>query len=473
MKKISIIILFNVLSIALSAQDGCEIRVKIANYNYDTLWLGGYFGKRTTPIFFVRRSKEGDFLLKKDHELPEGLYAILTKKNKNARFEDFSVWILNGQRNLSIEADFEHLKTALKTDNSPENEQLFHYFTKYDALEDSLNDLTLEWKSAQNEASFAEMLHAERNLQAFQDEIIAENPTSRTGILIKNTRFLTAPESEKSTENLAEKAAARLNWQRAHFFDNMNLAGDDLLNFPLWVDRLDYFAFKLSSPEPESMIFALENALERLEPNTLSYQYYFRYVMQSLGRITRFRTDEVYVYFTKKYVDGGKANWMKTTDIERYRDDAQHLEPLFSGKKSPDVSFFDQKANVVSIYGTKANYLLVIFYLHDCSHCKREVPTLVNIYQKYQSKGLKVMAICGKAGDEELPKCWQFAEKTGIPADWLLLADPKMQSNFNALLNISGYPRFFLLDENKVILYKQSGELPEKTTEREFERFIK
>mgnify|MGYP000873799120 CR=1 FL=1 len=473
MKKICVLFVLPFLFTAqLRAQDGCEISIKIKDYPSDSVWLGAFYGKRTSPIFGVRKQPDGSFLLKKEGGLSEGLYAILMKKPKETSFENFAIWLVNNQRNFSIETDYNYIKSSAKATNSIENEALFAYLSKYNSLTDSLDDRTIEWKSALDGRSFDAMERAERNFQGFQDGIISKYEGSRTAKMVATTRFLTPPNDPKSGENWREKADARLRWQREHYFDRMDLKGDGLIESPFWVDRLDYFAFKLSEPEPESMIAGIENLIGRFDQNSPSYQYYMRYIMQSLGRITRFRTDEVYVYFTKKYADGGLLNWMKTDDLLRYRDDAAHLEPLFKGKKVPDVTFYDKTGGPVSIYATEAPYLLLVFWQHDCSHCKREIPSIEHIYNKYQSKGLKVMSMCGKNGEDELPRCWQFAEKMAMPAEWILLADPLLKSDYRTLLNVRSYPRLILLDKNKVVLYKQSGELPEEATEREFGRVI-
>jgi thiol-disulfide isomerase/thioredoxin len=194
--------------------------------------------------------------------------------------------------------------------------------------------------------------------------------------------------------------------------------------------------------------------------------------MESLGRISRFQTDEAYVYLVRKYIDTGKSDWMNVGDLEKYRDDASRLEPLFLGKKCPDVTFFDPEGKPVSIYETDAPYLLVAFWMYDCSHCKREIPQLIKLYEKYQSKGLKVMSVCGKGGEEEMPKCWEFAKNMKMPEAWLLLADPQRRSQYYTLLNVRSYPRLLLLDKNKMILYKQTGEIPKNALEKIFQNII-
>ncbi len=230
---------------------------------------------------------------------------------------------------------------------------------------------------------------------------------------------------------------------------------------------------KLAMPEPQSLTAQLEDILARLEPWPEAHHYYFRYIMQSLGRISRFRTDEVYVSFVRKYVDGGRCDWMDAADLARYRDDASRLEPLAVGKKLPDVTLYDRDDKPVEVNKVEGKYALLVFWMYDCSHCKREIPMLVKMADELRAKGVKVLSVCGKYGAEEMNKCWDFAAANQMPADWLLLADPLQKSNYRSILNARSNPRLILVDENKTILYKQAGELPERALRRELERALK
>jgi hypothetical protein len=69
--------------------------------------------------------------------------------------------------------------------------------------------------------------------------------------------------------------------------------------------------------------------------------------------------------------------------------------------------------------------------------------------------------------------CWEFAERMEMPSGWYLLADPERKSRFSTLFNVRSYPRMILLDSGKTILYKQTGDVPEATLEREFGKLMK
>ncbi len=455
---------------SMFAQKGYDIRVKMNGYNSDTLWFGDTYGKRAQPKDFAVKQPDGYFNLKNEKPHPSGMYAIIFKRTANASFQYMSCWLADGQRSFTLETDLAKLSKSTTVKGSPENELLYSYFTQYYELNDRLDDLADAWKDAQDEASFRAFVEGEENLKRFQEDFIQKNPGTLTAELISQTLHLMPPGDHEKYADWQAEADAHHHWQRRHFFDKMDIGNGNFLKYPLWVDRTDFYFSKLPPPVPDSMIVMIEDVLQRLAPDENAYRYYFRYIMNSLGRMSRYRTDEAFVYFVRQYLDTGKADFLDEDDRRKYGSDADRMEPLFVGKKAPNVIFYDGDGKEVSIYGVDAPYTLLVFWLYDCSHCKRELPVVKKLFEKYQPKGLKVMSICGKTGDDQVAPCLEFAKQLQMPAEWHILTDPQRRSRFASLLNVRSYPRMILLDKDKTILYKQNGEVPETTLDREFER---
>lgn len=78
---------------------------------------------------------------------------------------------------------------------------------------------------------------------------------------------------------------------RRHYFDRMNLGSGHFMKYPLWIDRTDYYFSKLPPPVPDSLAAMVEEVFQRLQPDTEAYQYYVGYVMNSLAKMSRYRTD--------------------------------------------------------------------------------------------------------------------------------------------------------------------------------------
>ncbi len=458
---------------ALQAQTGCEVLVNLTGYPHDTLWFGHTVGKRAEPEFFALRQPDGNFRLKSNTSLPQGMYALIMKRNAGANYQHTPCWIADEQRKFAVEADYAQLFNTIAFTGSKENEILYEYLRNYQEMTDRLDSATDNWKEALDGNTFKSKMIAETALNQYQSSFMRQYPGSLTTKLVEQTLFLLPPPPTAPYASLEAEADSHFQWQKQHFFDRMNLADEDFLRQPLWLDRTDFYVTKLPPPNPDSMILLLETVFKKLEPNREAYQYYFRYLMNSLSRMSRYRTDEVFVHFVRKYVDTGKATWISESDLGKYKTDANRMEPLFVGKKAPNVTLYDKDNREVVLYDIESPYTLVAFWRYDCSHCNKEMPVVKRVVEKFQSKGVKVLSVCGNSSEATLPKCWEFVERHALPAEWMYVADPLRRSRFTSLFNVSGYPRLFLLDADKKILYKQGGEASEETMSRVLEKLVK
>jgi thiol-disulfide isomerase/thioredoxin len=461
---------------AQSATTGCEITVRFENYALDTLWFGSYFGKRAEPDFAVAKNAEGVFVLSSEKKLPAGMYCILFKRGKaSTDFEHFAVWLADGQCRFSLETSNVRPLENARVVGSPENARLLAYVHRYEKLVDSLNDRTQDWKSLRTETAFRRWVQAQENLRIFQETTLADCAADApmTAELVRQTLFRTPTENFGDGKNWQTEAAERQNWLRRHFFDRMDLGSGQFLKQPLWVDRTDYFFSKLPPPEPDSMISMVEEVLRRLEPDREARDYYFRYMMNSMSKMSRYRTDEVFVYFVRNWVEKGKADFLAKDRREKYLDDAERMEPLFVGKKVPDATFFDKNAAPRTLYETAAKYTLLVFWLHDCGHCKKEIPIVRQVFERWRAKDLQVISVCGSSGEDKTAACYEFAERVEMPAEWTVVNDPLRRSRFSRLYNVSSYPRMILLDAEKRVLFKHTGEATAEMLEAEFARAIR
>lgn len=461
--------------LADAGAQGCDITVKMNGYPSDTLWLGRSVGKRCEPYFFAIKNAEGRFNLKSENALPAGLYALLFKRGPNADFEYINLWLAENQRQFYIETNFPRLVAEARVEGSPENECWFSYLSNYDKLKDSLNESTYNWKSLRTEPAFRHMVHWQETFKQYQESSIAGCAAApMTAELLSQTLFVTPPAAAHQTDkNWQAEAADRYNWMRQHYFDRMDLGSGRFLQYPLWIDRADYFFARLAPPDPDSTIALVEEVFSRLQTDKPAYEYYFRYVLNSLSRTSRYRSDEAFTYFVRNYIEKGKADFLTADRREKFLDDAARMEPLFVGKKVPNATFSDKSGAPQALYDVKANYTLMAFWMYDCGHCKKEIPVLMEIYKRWQAKGLKVFSICGNTGEDKTIPCYEFAEQLGMPADWTVVNDPQRRTRFARLYNASSFPRIILLDAEKRVLFKHVGEVSEEVLNVEFERVIK
>ncbi len=460
MKIITSLLFALLFASGLHAQKGCEILVRLDYYTYDTLWFGTTVGKRVVPDFAAIKQPDGSFLLKTEKQLEQDMYAIIYKRAANAPLQSFQVWLAEGERKFSLSTNMSAPYEKPVIAGSPENELLFRYLRQFRPADAALEEAIARWRYQQDEASWLLRVKTEEDFRKFQDDFLKTAAPGLTTQLVGQTLLPLPPADAKKPTNLQQAADERWRYQRAHYFDKMDIATPDFLRYPQWLDRADFFLFHLPPPHPDTTKALCDLIFKRLESYPEGYNYYQKYVVNSLAKMSQFRLDEVYVYLVQNYLSTGKATWANQNDVKNAQNSAMQMEKLFEGQIAPQATMFDRENNPVKLYDIQANLTLLLFYMPDCGHCKKEIPIVAKLYEQYKQKGLKVVAVCLKHYDDT-PQCWAFTDGQNLPKDWYLLADPNRQSNLAPLFNVKSFPRLFLLDADKKILYKRSGDSPE------------
>ncbi|MBO4641241.1 MAG: TlpA family protein disulfide reductase, partial [Bacteroidaceae bacterium] len=88
--------------------------------------------------------------------------------------------------------------------------------------------------------------------------------------------------------------------------------------------------------------------------------------------------------------------------------------PTLVGDMVPTLPLIDIKGNEVVLNQNKSTYTLIDFWASWCSPCRKEIPNLKRLYQKYHNAGLEIVSISADQNVED----WKEAlaeEKTPWP----------------------------------------------------------
>ncbi|MCX5858649.1 MAG: TlpA disulfide reductase family protein [Proteobacteria bacterium] len=130
------------------------------------------------------------------------------------------------------------------------------------------------------------------------------------------------------------------------------------------------------------------------------------------------------------------------------------LEP---GKKIPEFSLRDCNGNLhysADLCGAKAmetKVLIVDFFSTSCVPCKKALPVLVKIYEKYKDKGLKVVLVSYQEREKTLR---EFAEKNGVKFPVLMDKYGEAAQAFG----VFGLPRTFIVGADCTLKKQIIGE---------------
>jgi alkyl hydroperoxide reductase subunit AhpC len=167
--------------------------------------------------------------------------------------------------------------------------------------------------------------------------------------------------------------------------------------------------------------------------------------------------DAVYVHLVDKYYATGQAFWMKNDTVSLYKmmDRSSKIKPTLIGAKAPNLILSDTSLKrPYSLYDLKSKYTILVFWDHDCGHCKKEIPVLAKEYDKLKSLGATVYAV-STCSYEEIDKWEKFITENAC--NWINVGDPYFQQNpnFRTLYDISSTPVIYILDKDKIIRAKR------------------
>ena len=125
--------------------------------------------------------------------------------------------------------------------------------------------------------------------------------------------------------------------------------------------------------------------------------------------------------------------------------------PTLVGDMVPTLPLIDIKGNEVVLNQNKSTYTLIDFWASWCSPCRKEIPNLKRLYQKYHNAGLEIVSISADQNVED----WKEAlaeEKT----PWPNYIDKNRQAVSE--FKVQYIPSIFIADsEGKIIAEKLRG----------------
>jgi thiol-disulfide isomerase/thioredoxin len=455
-KYVVILILF--LGITASSQS-YKIKVNIKGYTNDTLLLGYHFGDKQYIKDTAYRTKEG-FVFSKDTALEPGMYLVVVQPSHDF----FQLLIDSGKQNFSIETTLDKLSENLKFKGSKLNEDFvkyIDYISDHRAKADSLTALNkTETDSLKKLILKKQLDQLDQEVKNKQTEILKEQPKSILSLIIKWSLEVDIPDFSQVTSK--EKDLIIFNYYKKHFFDYAEFNDDRSVRIPLFYQKVDQYIQKLTMQHPDSINVSLDTILSRCkvvdsEVHKFLLSHYLNYFANSkfVGM------DGVYVHLVEEYYAKGRAPWLDKENLAKMTADAKVLKPLLIDRVAPNIKVFRKDSTPIQLHDIKSPYLVLVFWAPDCGHCKKAMPLIKDFYDKFNTKGVEILAVCTKVGPEE-KTCWDGVKDLKME-NWINASDPSHSSRFKAIYDLKTTPQIYILDKNKKILTKKIGaeQLPE------------
>ena len=447
------IFLMRTTVLAHTTADGYSIKVRITEFDKDTLYLGYHLGNQTfIHDTAVLDKKTGFFTFQKnDKKLEPGVYLVVTPPDNNY----FQIMVPENEQHFSVTTSTLDFYGQGKFTGSKDNDLFYNYMRFLSKKRGEAEAAGALRKTADSTKAIQKLELLDKEVKQYQADLIAKNPKSISGMLIKTAVEIETPLFPEITDKEKNEYARYLHFKQ-HYFDNFDMGNPALLRTPVLAQRIDGYLDRLTPQHPDSICESLDRILELVKPSKETFQFYFVQYLNKYIKSNVVGFDAVHVHLTKKYIETGLTDEFIPKDNKaKLVDQANKIFPLLIGKKAPEIKVFKEDNSTISVSEINSKYTVLFFFAPDCGHCQKQSPFLVEFLQKAKEKKIdvKVMAVCTYTGVDKMPECWKYAKEKGF-GDFINAVDPYLISRYKTLYNVETTPQVYVLDAEKRIRSK-------------------
>ena len=434
------------------AEPGHHIKVKIDGYDQDILTLANYYGEKQYVQDTARLGADGYFTFQGDTSLLAGVYMMVMAPDNSF----LQAVISKREQRFTLETSKDDLVLGMKVSNGPENEAYFDYLkflnsqikkrtsfnAELEAVNDSIEQIPIREK----------LVALNDGVKDYQKKLADQFNGSLLSRMMMADIVTETPEFKGD-----DKGVKAFYFNRAHYFDNIDVSDEGLLRSPILANKVKIYMKNYIVQNPDSIITAVDMILAKAK-TTDNFKYFLIDFLNNYASSKVVGMDAVYVDIVNKYYSIGLAHWTDPEQLEKILDNAKTLEPILIGKPAPDLVLQTSDKKTVTISGIESDYTVLMFWDPECSHCEKSMPDMNAFYKKYKPKGVELLAICTVIGndDEKMKECGAKLKKLETP-QWINATDQYHRSKFKTIYDIKSTPRLFILDKDKKIIMKSIG----------------
>jgi hypothetical protein len=466
-----------------TAQAGYEITINMKNCNDSLAYLTFYQMDKTMIKDTCTSIKNGTIIFKGKGKLDKGIYSLVSQQK--TIFFDF--FIDDTTQKLELKSEIgENILNALTAVNSTRENDFFNYIrfiTKQNkAFQDIKQNMVLQTKKDTLALSSVQ-LKLEQNIADYEQNFLAQNKGTFIGDVVNIKMDKVLKDIPKTKEGKPDDLAA-FKYYKTHYWDAIDFHDEGTIRNPFFYKKIKKYFDTVIPAQPDSVSVEIDRIMNRTLPGSLFNKLLLAHFTHTSETSEIMGFDKVFVHMSDAYFKTGKAKGTYEDDIiERIIRRADKLKPLLVGAPAQDLfmikaedfakmkqmGFEDAKnseemtkvfyKNVdevnkmfVKLSDVKATYTLLVFWDVDCSHCQKEIPKLVTVYNELlkEHKDIKVFSVYMQHEGEKYLK---YIADHQLP--WINVYDGAHYNNTVEKYDVYSTPVLYLLDKDKIIRAKR------------------
>lgn len=478
--KASLVVIFSIL---ISVGFSQKIKFKVGGVKDTTVFLVKYYGK---GMYYADTAvlKNGVCEFNVGTQIPEVPAGVLAFLMPGSKYFDF---IYNkDEKEIYIETAGPDFNANMQVKKSEENRIFTDYVKFIGTKRTKANELSKMREAFKKEDENYKQLTTEmdaisKSVVEYQKALIANNPDKLVAKVVKMSMDIEVPEAPRDATGKLIDSTWGYKYYRDHYFDNIDLTDDRLLNTPMFHNKMDdFFSKKMLIQHPDTIVKYAYIFCDKLDQKSEMFKYCVSHITSTFEKSNIMGMDKVFVrmgqrYYCSKNAEGkSPAHWMPEDKLKDLCEKVEVNKNLVQGVVPPNVILRDTTdVNWRGFYDIKAEYTILYFWDPECGHCKVSTPKLQKLYaEKLKGRNVEVFAV-GKAIGDDFEKWKKFIKTNNLTfinvgmTDKLFKAAqedarqfiPKyttIQSlNYQDTYDIFSTPRVFILDKDKKIVAKQ------------------
>ena len=454
MRKFFLFILLSIVP-ALSfgqLKNGYEIDITISDLQDSTVYLAYHLGDKQFIKDTIKLDRAGHGIIRGQETLPQGIYMIVLPGRK------YFELLVSANQHFSLSCAFKDYFNTLKFIGSEENSAFVDYQRKWITMQQRSNLISKRIQNNKQNTDSLKILgslqrHQEENMKSYLKSVIKANEGNFLAVLVKGLLPIDIPDFPIPI-GFANPDSVRwvmnYNYNKNHFFDNIDLNDERLLRTPLLYARLDAFFTNVLIQSSDTINKEIDKLIKKCSGNYKMFQFISVYLFNHFRESEIMGHDAVIVKLADDIYLSGKADWVTKEFKDDLRKQVDLIRPNLIGKKAENMVMDSYKGIFVSLYDVEKDFTILYFWEPDCGHCKEATPKLKVYYDKPKDYSLEVFAVCTTS---DKAKWTKYIEDNKLT--WINGWDPKRSSHFDYYYNVQSTPTVYILDKSKKIIAKK------------------
>lgn len=454
MARTIVTLLFTVLYITIAPgqeDNECKIKLEFKNTDSSFVSIAYHIGNKQYIKDTIQLDEQGNAVYSPEVKPEQGLYMLVFPDNQLFEF------ILPEDQHFTVAGDKNDIMNTLVFRGSKENSAFIEYRKRWAAFQDK----TREYSKMMNDPDQRDKNNESREkIREAQEEILDYIKTQAgeyEGTLLSAMLYsmlpvevpdFNIPAGVSNPDSL--KWVMGYNYNKNHFWDNLDLSDPRLIRTPILQNKLETFFSKVLIPDPDTIMKEIPQLVSMTGGNEETYRYVISHMFNHFSSSQVMGHDEVVLMLADNYYLNGEADWVSDKFLEDLKNDAARIRPNIIGKEAVNLTMQTYAGIPRSLHDIKADYTILYFWEPNCGHCKTSTPVLKELYENNRDKGIEVFAVCTQDNRDE----WeQYIAENEL--SWINAWDPDRSTHFDFYYNVMATPMIYILNSEKEIIAKK------------------